>query len=134
MKKIFLTLLVAGLAGLILVGGGPPRAEEEKEAPEEIMIHNKGYRRTLFEPVRFTHQVHNEDYGIDCSECHHNYQGGENVWQEGDPVQKCDVCHSPKMKQGDVPRLLFAYHFECRKCHKENDSGPIECKECHTKQ
>ena len=107
-------------------------AQEGKNIPEEIMIFNKGYRRKVHGPVRFTHLAHIEDYGIECTECHHTYRNGKNVWKEGDPVKKCIACHSPVKKQGkNVPRLVFAYHFKCKNCHRENESGPIKCKDCH---
>ena len=131
MKKIGLNLLMVALAGLMFVGVGSIPAED---VPDEIMIYSDGYRRKLYEPVRLTHLVHVEDYGIDCNECHHDYKSEENVWQEGDPVKKCVVCHNPNKKQGDVHRLVFAFHFNCKNCHQENESGPRECKECHTKQ
>ena len=105
-----------------------------QDIPEEILIESEGYRTKLYQPVEFTHLVHVEDYGIECAECHHDYKGGENVWQEGDPVKKCSLCHSPVGKQGDVHRLVFAFHFNCKRCHKENESGPMECGECHTKR
>ncbi len=128
-----LTLIVAGLTALLFLTAGILTAEQEM--PEEIMIYNKGYKRKLYQPVRFTHQTHAEDYGIECNECHHDYKGGENVWEEGDPVKKCIVCHSPLKKRGEkVHRLVFAYHFKCKRCHKENESGPVKCKECHTKE
>jgi hypothetical protein len=43
------------------------------------------------------------------------------------------VCHKPTKRQGKVVRLQFAYHFSCKKCHKEVESGPIDCTECHKK-
>lgn len=104
-----------------------------QDPPEEIMINNSGYRRKVHGGVAFPHLAHSEDYGFECKECHHEYKKGENVWEEGDPVKRCIVCHNPKKKQGRVPRLQFAYHFSCRKCHREIESGPIECKECHQK-
>jgi len=121
---------------LSFVFDAAPQAQQGQEAPKLIKISNKGYRRKVHHaPVTFTHLAHIEDYGIECTECHHNYRSGENVWKEGDPVRKCIDCHSPIKKQGqNVPRLVFAYHFKCKKCHKENESGPVKCKECHSKK
>jgi len=132
MTKRILRLLFIAFTSLMFLTIGLLTAEE---MPEEIKIYNEGYKRKVYKPVLFTHLVHSEDYGIECSNCHHNYQDGENVWEEGDPIQKCIACHSPTKKQGEnVHRLVFAYHFNCKNCHKENESGPIECKECHTKK
>jgi hypothetical protein len=131
MDKRLFTLLTFAMVGFVLIAVGTLTAED---MPEEILIATKGYKRKVYKPVRFTHLTHVEDYGIECIECHHDYKDGENVWQEGDPVKECVDCHNPNRRQGKLPRLVFAFHFNCRKCHKENESGPIECQECHTKK
>lgn len=130
MNRRLVPFVMVALTGLMFLTVGLLTAQD---TPEEIMIFNKDYKRKLYKPVRFAHLEHAEDYGIECNECHHNYQGGENVWQEGNPVKNCIACHNPNRKQAKVHRLVFAYHFNCKKCHKEAESGPIECKECHTK-
>ena len=129
--KRLLTLLTVALTGLMFLAGGTLTAED---MPEEIQIDTEGYKRKVYKPVMFTHLTHAEDYGIECNECHHDYKEGENIWEEGDPAKKCVICHNPNKKQGKVHRLVFAFHFNCKKCHKENESGPRECKECHTKK
>lgn len=129
--KRLLTLLTVALTGLMFLAEGTLTAED---IPEEIQIDTEGYKRKVYKPVMFTHLTHLEDYAIECNECHHDYKEGENIWEEGDPVKKCVICHNPNKKQGEVHRLVFAFHFNCKKCHKENESGPIECKECHTKK
>jgi hypothetical protein len=131
LKNRLLTHLSVTLTGLVFLGTGFLTAEE---VPDKIKIYNEGYRRKLYEPVDFPHAAHAEDYGIACDECHHNYQNGKNVWQEGDPVKRCIVCHNPNKAQGKVVRLVFAYHFKCRNCHRENGAGPVECSDCHTKK
>lgn len=131
MKRNWLTLVMIVLSCLVFIATGTLTAED---IPEDIMIDSDGYKRKLFKPVEFTHLVHVEDYGIECNECHHDYKSGENVRQEGDPVKKCVVCHNPSKKQGQVHRLVFAFHFNCKTCHNENEGGPKECKECHTKR
>lgn len=130
MFKRLLTLLTVAIAGFVLIAVGTLTAED---MPKEILIESKGYKRKIHKPVKFTHLIHIEDYAIECNDCHHDYKDGENVWKQGDPVNKCGVCHNPDRKQGKVHRLVFAFHFNCKKCHKENESGPIECQACHTK-
>ncbi len=130
MDKRLISFMMVVLGCLMFVGAGLLIAQD---IPQKIMIFNKGYKRKLYKPVSFPHLEHAEDYGIECERCHHNYQGGKNVWQEGDPVKNCAACHNPNRKQGKVPRLVFAYHFKCKKCHLEAESGPIECKDCHSK-
>lgn len=131
MNRVLAGLLTACLLGLVPVAS---TGVEAQDLPGQIMIENEGYRRKLYQAVPFPHLSHAEDYGIECNACHHKYQDGKNVWQEGDPVVKCAVCHNPKKGQGKVLRLVFAYHFNCRTCHMENDSGPKDCGECHTKK
>ena len=128
--KRLLSFFSVAIAGFLFFAVGPLPADD---MPEEIQIASKGYKRKIYKPVIFTHLIHVEDYGVECNECHHDYKDGENVWEEGDPVKKCGVCHSPRKKQGNVHRLVFAFHFNCKKCHKENESHPRECTECHTK-
>jgi hypothetical protein len=130
-NRLFLVLPVVAFAVLMFILFGTPAVGE---SPDTLMIYNEGYNRKLYEPVLFTHLEHVEDFGIECTDCHHDYKDGENVWQEGDPVRKCAACHNPKKKQGTVHRLVFAFHFNCKKCHKDNEAGPIECKECHKKK
>ena len=130
MNRTLVPLVMVALTGLIFLAADLLTAQD---LPEEIMIFNKDYKRKLYKPVKFQHLEHTEDYGLECDQCHHNYQDGENVWQEGDQVKNCIACHNPNKKQGKVHRLVFAYHLNCKKCHKEAESGPIECKECHTK-
>ncbi len=134
MKTIRFMFFIMVSVALAFLLDATPQAQQEQKIPKVIMISNNGYRRKVHhKPVRFTHLAHIEDYGLECTECHHNYRSGKNVWKEGDPVKKCIACHSPVKKQGqNVHRLVFAYHFKCKKCHKENDSGPVKCKECHT--
>ncbi len=131
MDKRLFTLLTVAIAGLVLIAVGTLTAED---MPGEILIESKGYKRKVYKPVKFAHLIHVEDYAIECNECHHDYKNEENVWQEGDPVKECVACHNPNRRQGKVHRLVFAFHFNCKKCHKENESGPIECQECHTKK
>jgi hypothetical protein len=133
MHKRWVIFLTVVLTGLILLAAGLPRAQEQ-ESPKWVVIENEGYKRKAFKPISFTHEVHAEDYGVECTECHHDYKEGENVWKEGDPVLKCVVCHNPQLKQGEVDRLLFAFHFNCKGCHKLNEMGPIDCNECHAKK
>lgn len=84
--------------------------------------------------VTFTHLYHYRDYKIACTTCHHRYVNGQNVWQQGDPVQKCQTCHFPETKNG-VVKLKTAFHSQCESCHKTLVQGgtpaPVHCEECH---
>lgn len=137
MHKRLLTMFMVALTGIVFLGVGSLMAEEgsEQEQPDAVTIDTEGYRRKLFKPIEFTHLEHADDYALDCVDCHHEYKEGENVWEEGDLVQQCVVCHNPKQKLGEnAHRLPIAYHFNCKGCHKEVEEGPVECKECHEKK
>jgi len=85
-------------------------------------------------PVQFSHRVH-EARGVACTQCHHDYQGRRNVWQQGQPVAKCQACHGlrPEARRLDVKN---AYHRQCKGCHlrlqqQGRQAGPIRCQGCH---
>ena len=130
MKKGFLTLLVL-LTGLVFIAVGVLTAAD---VPEEAVIENSGYKSDKKAPVKLSHKKHSAEYGVACADCHHDYQGGKNVWKEGDPIKKCAECHDPKKKQGKADKLKNAYHKNCKNCHKEKGKGPFKkCAECHKK-
>lgn len=93
--------------------------------------------------VQFSHTVHLDDYAIECSQCHHVYQGGENVWQDDDPVKKCQECHNDPTTKNELRlpaktlNLKWAFHRNCIGCHreynKENnvEAAPVKCQNCH---
>lgn len=95
--------------------------------------------------VPFSHKKHYEDYKIACTECHHVYKDGKNVWKEGDKVDKCEKCHTEATIQGEkkLPpdqqklNLKLAFHNNCEKCHKQvkkekpDSKIPVTCAQCH---
>jgi hypothetical protein len=94
---------------------------------EVVMIENEGYKKDKSGPVKFQHRKHEikylnlEDKNIPCTECHHEYKDGKNIWKEGDPVKKCGAedCHDPlKKKDKKNHKLQIAYHKNCKACHK----------------
>jgi hypothetical protein len=139
MNKKLLTLLTVVLSGFLFLSVGVLIAADEP-VPDEITLSNKGYKKDKKGPVKFDHKKHNVDYKIACTECHHKYEGGKNVWKEGDKVQKCSACHNPKKKEGKVMKLQNAYHRNCKNCHKAlkkegKKTGPFKkCNDCHQKK
>jgi len=128
---------VALLAMALFVGGGVLTAAD---VPETITIENSGYKKDKKGPVSFSHKKHHDEYKVACSDCHHVYKDGKNVWKEGDPVKKCSECHDPLKKQGKVKKLQNAYHRNCKNCHKAlqkegKPAGPFKkCNDCHQKK
>ena len=135
-RTVFLTL--AFIASLILVIGMSATATD---VPDDLMINNDGYKTNKKGPVPLSHKKHSVDYKVACTECHHDYQDGKNVWEEGKPVKKCGDCHDPLSKKGNTDKLQNAYHKNCKNCHKElakADPGKNvpykKCNECHQKK
>jgi|GEM_PF-281700 len=98
--------------------------------------------------VSFPHEMH-FDVADDCLSCHHDFQDGENVLDEGllsetepdEPIElnsmnredlselSCVSCHGEKAKIGPMD----AYHNQCITCHETEKAGPVMCGECHVK-
>ena len=95
-----------------------------------------------------THEKHIKVHEIACSECHHVYEQGENIWKQGMPVKKCETCHDePTIKnEKKLPpdeqkkNLKSAFHGNCRGCHKllkkanPESQAPVTCSQCHPKK
>lgn len=104
----------------------------EPPATSWLAIPVKGSRQKP--AVLFSHRVH-EARGVACTQCHHEYQGRRNVWQQGQPVKKCLSCHrlTPQERRPDLKNAL---HRQCKGCHLKlrqqgRKAGPIECLDCH---
>ncbi|MBW2353723.1 MAG: cytochrome c3 family protein [Deltaproteobacteria bacterium] len=142
MSKRFLTILTVVLSGVIFLAAGVLVAADKQEVPDEVILQNKGYKKDKKGPVKLTHKKHHADYKVACAECHHVYEGGKNVWKEGDHVDKCSKCHDPKKKNKKTKamKLQNAYHKNCKNCHKAlkkegKPTGPFKkCNQCHAKK
>ena len=97
MKKRILTLVVVVLTGFLFITVGALTAAD---APDEIIIENGGYKADKKGGVKLTHKTHNMEYKVGCGECHHVYEGGKNVWKEGDPVYGLAKTKVIKIKKG----------------------------------
>ena len=137
-RKGIVTVLAVGLMCFV---GGVLGAAEEQEPPEDVTIESDGYKTHRRAPVEFAHSEHVDSYGVECDRCHHTYEGGANVWKEGDPVERCAECHNPLKSEGKVKRLQVAFHKNCKSCHRklvqegESDAAPYKnCRGCHPKE
>lgn len=83
-------------------------------------------------PALFAHDEHNEAAGLDdCAECHHLYDDSGNlVEDESSEDQACAECHGDK-DEGGKPKLIKAYHLNCKYCHLQEKKGPVMCAQCH---
>lgn len=138
---LVLTALSMGVSLVFAVAYASDPADTMTMDSKLFAKHTKGM-------VTFTHKKHNVDYKIACMDCHHVYEGGKNVWKEGEAVQRCDACHTEaKAPKGDktpkaekIKKYYYsAIHANCSGCHKDlkkagKPTGPTTCKECHPKK
>ena len=149
MKKRF--LLLSGVLTLsVLFAFALVNAQQQ--AADTITMNSPVYGKHTKTSVKFSHKKHAEDYGVACNECHHLFEGGKNVWKEGDAVQKCQECHkeakAPPPKKGapkiSAKEMIKTYHYSaihenCVACHKELKKKdrqkyakiPVTCANCH---
>jgi hypothetical protein len=80
----------------------------------------------------FSHELHADTQGIDCLECHHAYENGENVWDDSQETD-CTTCHGLEAA-GKTISAMKAFHTKCKGCHEEKGEGPVTCGECHPKK
>ena len=128
-RLAYVSGLILGVIGILGAHGG---SLTEAPAVSLLKIPVAGSRPKP--PVQFSHRVH-EARGVACTQCHHDYLGRCNVWQQGQPVEKCQACHGlrPEARRLDVKN---AYHRQCKGCHlrlrqQGRQAGPIECQACH---
>jgi len=145
-RKFRVSTTIFFISLFLLVGGALIAADLPTVAPDEFIIDNKGYKKDKKDPVKFDHKKHSKEFLniddklIDCTECHHDYKDGKNVWKEGDPVKRCGSadCHDPVKKIDERSKLQIAYHKNCKDCHqalikagkKEKSEAPIACNQC----
>jgi len=139
MKRTLLVCLIAGAFLAVVLAGAIAETTKSGEVPDAFLIEHKDMKPKDLKPgVAFTHLKHSVDYKLSCTECHHKYEGGQNVWKEGDKVHKCDECHDMVKEEGKQYKLKNAFHHNCQDCHKELEkagkaAGPTKkCNDCHT--
>lgn len=115
------------------------------DAPDKITLKPALWPSLTKAPVELSHKKHAEEYKIACADCHHVYKDGKNVWKQGDPVDKCEKCHTEPTIQGEkkLPpdqqklNLKLAFHNNCIDCHKKLKKEkpdlkiPVTCAQCH---
>jgi len=120
--------------------------------PEDILLDDQAVFTNRSRPaVDFPHLLHFDDAGIECSDCHHRFKGGENIVDESELEEdgegiKCSACHKNETGFRFKPdldptkrNLQQAYHRMCTGCHRQvskdkKQSGPVTCGECHPKK
>lgn len=114
---IALFLVAAGAVGTRAL------APEEPEEPYRMMFVGKAGN------VLFDHATHVEEYGLDCSSCHHNLE-------DDDEIYTCSECHAILPEDLDDEDMLTqtdALHAQCITCHEDEGAGPVDCATCHAR-
>lgn len=106
-------LFVVGIISLTAFSAKKP------ETPIRIM-----YKSTAGD-VLFDHKEHVEGYGLECIDCHHEFDEDEQ-----EKPQACIDCHQGE-EIGDAFERSEAFHQQCVECHNDVGSGPVQCSECH---
>lgn len=121
-------IVAAVLAVLVLVMASAYSQEDM------TFVSNEAFNNPQRGSAVFAHDEHNETAEIDdCAECHHLYDDeGNKLEDESSEDQACAECHGDK-DDGHKPKLIKAYHTNCKGCHLNGKKGPILCAECHTK-
>lgn len=112
--KSFWTIVCILIFGLSLAGA----------SQIDTLTIDNDYTRKIKGSVILSHGKHSTEYGIECSECHHDI--GDSV----DP-RPCIDCHT--VDSAKILKLKNAFHKNCKDCHKEM-GGPIKCNDCHEKK
>ena len=136
MKNVLLNIMILALGGLLFLAVGTLTAAD---VADDVVIENKGYKKDQKGRVKLSHKKHSADYKVACTDCHHDYKDGKNVWTEKDPVKKCVDCHDPNKSEGKIKKLQTSFHKNCKDCHKETVKGgkkaPYKkCNDCHAKK
>lgn len=155
MSKKMLTLLVAAAVALLFASTG---IYAGTKAEDMIKMETKEYKERSKGIVEFSHKKHNEDYKINCGECHHDAKGKALTnLKMGDDVQRCVECHkeTEKVKGEKIKKSekiakyqQEAIHANCIGCHKDHNKSlkdpkdpngskgpaPASCTKCHPKK
>ena len=135
MKRKYVRALMIMAATMIALTGSALRAQPDKM----VLDSSKTSGRKGRPAVTFPHNQHVEA-GLGCKDCHHIYENGKNVLDEGkleagNQDIRCSSCHGSKVR----PNLQKAFHGQCIGCHRKyqkegKKTGPRFCGECHVKK
>jgi hypothetical protein len=121
--------LMITLALFLLLNGSPLRAQ-----PDKIVLEGK-----TRPAVTFPHNRHLEA-GLSCKDCHHVYENGKNVLDEGELEEgnqsiHCSACHGQNSRLDPEQ----AFHNQCIGCHRKvqiekKKTVPQYCGGCHVRK
>ncbi|MEA2061476.1 MAG: cytochrome c3 family protein [Thermodesulfobacteriota bacterium] len=113
LKTSIIFTIVLLVAGIVCYAAFPPPSPDE---PVRLMFPNAAGK------VLLGHATHVHEYDLYCLDCHHNL--------EDDEIYNCSECHG---FEGDeyMPSRTDAFHANCKGCHEDYGSGPVDCNSCH---
>ena len=116
-KVAYIITAVLFIVGVVCYVAFPAKGPEE---PVRIMFKSTAGK------VRFTHKHHTSEewYGFECTDCHHEYEGGE-----GEVPTACRECHYEDSEE--IPTTSDAFHQQCIGCHEDMGTAPVDCSQCH---
>lgn len=152
-RYVPIAVTVALLLAVALYGYATPVSRPD--VPPRVVLDNSGGR------VFFDHGAHAEDYGYECTECHHDGVEGRRPLPCGTcharnfdeafarthadsfPNREyCARCHdvepAPGLSKDDLPDKDLlplrsdAFHGQCLGCHESVDAGPYGEDSCTT--
>ena len=102
----------------------PGKSKTPRAGPQTLTL---SQLEQIYEPVSFAHEMHTL-LAEDCAVCHHHSAAGQ--------TPSCSTCHGAPFDPDNLnmPGLKGAYHLQCMDCHKEMETGPTGCTECHAKK
>lgn len=111
-RYIPITSIVAALFAVAIFGYFS--SPEAQEVPARIILDNTGGR------VIFAHQPHANEYGYDCTDCHH-----DDI--ESDTFLSCGSCHPTEFNDAfrATHQANFSTDAACLRCHDETPEGDI---------
>ncbi|QJB57477.1 cytochrome c3 family protein [Pseudodesulfovibrio sp. zrk46] len=145
--SVIVTVLLAVAAAGYLI------PVEKQEVQARVVMDNTGGR------VIFTHKFHADDYGFDCTDCHHddieadtflscgschpkefdadfranhqnNFPSEEACLRCHDDVPTGELAEEDRPDIENIPLRADAFHAQCMDCHEEN-GGPYGDDTCY---
>jgi hypothetical protein len=130
-RQITFLLLFLSLLALVLgsIGGTEELTKSSSETaipPESVVVPypiGENPKAGIVQKL-FAHRRHAQEFRIACGECHHVYENGKNIWNEGMPIQKCSECHDAPWKGQknlvtSFQLRIFLDHPSCARCHRK---------------
>lgn len=116
MHKRYVPIAVVVAVCIVVAAVGYLLPQDSPDAPTRVVMENSGGR------VFFTHQLHAEDLGLACEDCHH-----DGLVEEGAKPLPCATCHPKEFD--DEFRLKHQKSFPsndyCERCHYTEPSADM---------